>query len=104
MPIYFSGMVGGGVYGMAVGIAHIIMTGDGFIMTVFQVSIMMLTHVGENTIEAIIGMDTGGTMSGFLRDNFKKAGRAGKIIDIGNGDKPGAFRIINLEHTNRDRN
>jgi hypothetical protein len=30
-------MVGGGNYGMAIGIAHIIMTGDGVIIIVFQV-------------------------------------------------------------------
>jgi hypothetical protein len=37
----FSGMVGGGAYGRAVGIAQIIMTGIGFIMTMFQVFILM---------------------------------------------------------------
>ena len=38
---FFSGMAGGGVYGKGVGIAHIIMTGIGVIITMFQVFIMM---------------------------------------------------------------
>src|SRR5512135_2530885 len=37
----FSGMVGGGAYGKAVGIAHTIITGLGPIMTMFQVFISM---------------------------------------------------------------
>jgi hypothetical protein len=34
-------MVGGGVHGKAVGIVHIIMTGAGVIITMFQVFILM---------------------------------------------------------------
>jgi hypothetical protein len=34
-------MVGGGGYGKVVGIAHIIITGDGVIITMFQVFILM---------------------------------------------------------------
>jgi hypothetical protein len=34
-------MAGGGVYGKVVGIAHIIMTGAGAIVTMFQDSILM---------------------------------------------------------------
>jgi hypothetical protein len=34
-------MVGGGVHGKVAGIAHIIMTGDGLITAMFQVSILM---------------------------------------------------------------
>jgi hypothetical protein len=37
----FSGMVGGGVYGADIGIAHIIMTGVGGIIAMFPVFIMM---------------------------------------------------------------
>ena len=36
-----SGMAGGGVSGMVVGIVHIIMTGAGAIITEFQLFIMM---------------------------------------------------------------
>jgi hypothetical protein len=34
-------MVGDGVYGKVIGIAHIIMTGAGVIITMFQVFILM---------------------------------------------------------------
>jgi hypothetical protein len=41
MQTFFSGMVGGGVYGKVVGIAHIIITGDGVIIKLFPVFILM---------------------------------------------------------------
>jgi hypothetical protein len=41
MQTSFSGMAGGGVYGKVVGIAHIIITGTGVIITMFQVFILM---------------------------------------------------------------
>jgi hypothetical protein len=41
MQTCFSGMAGGGVHGKVVGIAHIIITGVGVIITMFQVFIMM---------------------------------------------------------------
>lgn len=97
-------MVGGGVYGKVVGIAHIIITGVGLITTMSQVSILMLIQVGEDTTETIIGTDTGGTMNGFLTDDFNRTGRAGIIIDIGKGKEPGASRGINPDRTNRARN
>ena len=100
----FSGMVGGGVRGKDVGIAHGIITGAGVIITMFQVFILMLIQVGEDTTETIIGTDTGGTMNGFLTNDVDRTGRAGIIIDIGKGKELGASRAINLDHNNRDRN
>ena len=41
MVTSFSGMVGGGVYGKVVGIAHIIITGAGVIITMYPVFILM---------------------------------------------------------------
>jgi hypothetical protein len=41
MRTSFSGMVGGGGYGKVVGIAHIIITGVGLIMTMFRDFILM---------------------------------------------------------------
>jgi hypothetical protein len=41
MQTYFSGMVGGGVHGKVVGIAHSIITGVGLIITMFQVFILI---------------------------------------------------------------
>ena len=97
-------MVGGGVYGKVVGIAHIIITGAGVIITMFPVFILMWTQGGEDTTETIIGTGTGGTMNGFLTNNFNRTGRAGKMIDIGKGKELGASRAINLDHKNRYRN
>jgi hypothetical protein len=97
-------MVGGGVRGKDVGIAHGIITGAGVIITMFQVFILMLIQVGEDTTETIIGTDTGGTMNGFLTNDVDRTGRAGIIIDIGKGKELGASRAINLDHNNRDRN
>ena len=100
----FSGMVGGGVYGKVAGIAHIIITEAGAIITMFQVFILMSIQVGEDTTETIIGMGTGGTMNGFLTHDFNRTGRAGIMIDIGKGKELGASGAINLDHNNRDRN
>ena len=49
-------------------------------------------------------MDTGGTMNGFLTNDFNRTGRAGIMIGIGKGEELGASRAINLDHNNRDRN
>jgi hypothetical protein len=97
-------MAGGGVHGKGVGIARIIITGVGFIITAFQVFIMMWTRGGEDTTENIIGTVTDGTMNGFLTNDVDRTGRGGIIIDIGKGKEPGASRAINLDHNNRDRN
>jgi len=104
MQTSFSGMAGGGVYGRVVGIALIIITGVGFIMTEFQAFILMWTQVGEDTTETVIGTDTRGTMNGFLTSDFTRTGRAGIIIDTGKGKEPGASRAINLDRAPRDRN
>jgi hypothetical protein len=41
MQTSISGMVGGGVFGKVVGIVHVITTGVGVIITMFQVFILM---------------------------------------------------------------
>jgi len=104
MQTCFSGVVGGGVPGKVAGIAHIIITGAGLIITMFQVFILMSTRVGEDTIEIIIGTDTGGTMSVFPTDDFSRTGRAGVMTGIGTGREPGVSRVISLDRNNRDRN
>jgi hypothetical protein len=43
-------------------------------------------------------------MNGFLASDFNRTGRAGKMIDIGNGKELGVSRAINLDHSNRYRN
>ncbi len=96
-------MVGGGAYGKGGGIAHRIMTGIGRIMTVFQDFILMSTQVGEDTTESMRGTGTGGTINGFLPNNFNGTGRAGRMIGIGNGKALGASRTINRAHKPSDR-
>jgi hypothetical protein len=97
-------MVGGGVYGKVVGIAHVIMTGAGVIMTMFRVFILMWTQVGEDTIETVIGTSTGGTMNGFLAGDFNRTGRVGMISDTGEGKELGMSRNIEFNPNNKDRN
>ena len=82
-------MAGGGVHGKVVGIAHIIITGVGLIITMFQVFIMMWTQVGEDTTETVIGTATDGTTGGSLTNDFNGTGSAGKMTGIGKGKEPG---------------
>jgi hypothetical protein len=97
-------MVGGGNHGKDVGIAHVIITGVGLIITTYQVFILMLTQVGEDTTGTIIGTDTGGTANEYLTIKFNGTGRDGIMIDIGKGMELGASRATNLDSKNRDRN
>jgi hypothetical protein len=97
-------MVGGGVHGKVAGIVHVIMTGDGLIMTMFQVFILMSTQVGEDTTETIIGATTGGTTNEFLTGDSSRTGRAGMINDIGEGKEVGVSRTIEFHHNNKSRN
>jgi len=97
-------MAGGGVHGKVVCIAHGIMTGDGLIMTVSQLFILMWTRVGEDITETIIGTNTVGTTNGFLARDFNRTGRAGMIIDTGEEKEPGVSRTIEFHHNNKSRN
>ena len=98
-------MAGGGVHGKVVGIAHVIMNEAGLIMTLFQNFILMLTQVGEDTTEIVIGMDIDGIMNGLRTNDSIRTGRAGMIIDIGKGEELGAFRTIKIDQNhNRDSN
>jgi uncharacterized membrane protein YtjA (UPF0391 family) len=104
MKTSFSGMAGGGVSGKAAGIARIIITGAGVIITMFPVFILMSIPVGEDTTGIITGTGTAGTMSGFLTSDFSRTGRAGKMIGTGKGKEPGASRAISRDRSSRDRN
>ena len=104
MSTFFSGMAGGGVYGTVAGIAHIITTGVGVIMIVSQFSISISTQVGGDIIETITGKDAGGATNVFPISDFIGTGKAGKMIDVGKGEEPGASLTINIHHKNRGRN
>ncbi len=84
-------MAGGGVHGKVVGIALSIITRAGVIIMIFQVSILMWIRVGEDITGVIIGMDTAGTINGFLTDNFIRTGSVGKMVSIGKGRERGAL-------------
>jgi hypothetical protein len=83
-------MVGGGVHGKVVGIAHVIIIVVGCIIKMSQVFILMSILVGEDTTETIIGTDTGGTMNGSLVDRLNRTGSTGKIVGIGKDKALGA--------------
>ena len=104
MWTYFSGVVGGGVYGRVFGTVHTIITGVGVIIAVFQFSTLMCTQAGESATETIIGMGTVGTTNEFLTNGFTRTGMAGTMIDIGKGTELGASRIIILDRTTKGRN
>ena len=97
-------MGGGGVHGRVVGTARNIMTVDGFITVVFQVSILMWTRGGERITEIVNGMDITGTMSELPISDCNDNGRTGAIIVIGKRNKPGVFGSIGLGPKLRDRN
>jgi hypothetical protein len=81
------------------------MTKAGIIIAMSPPFIMMWTHGGEDTTETAIGTDTGGTMSGFLINDFNETGAVGIMIDIGKeGGEPGVSRTIGLDQSDRDRN
>jgi hypothetical protein len=43
-------------------------------------------------------------MNRFLINGFNRTGRIGRVTDIGRRRKLGVFRVIRLNHNNRDRN
>jgi len=97
-------MAGGGVRGKGAGIARVIITGAGAITTMCRVFILMWTPVGEDITETVTGTGIGGTMNGFLTNDFDRTGRTGKIIAIGKGREVGVSRTIDRDRNNRGRN
>jgi len=97
-------MAGGGDPTGAAGIAHVIMIVVGVITGVYRVFIMMWTHIGEDIIQIIIGMDIHGIIARFHIHNFNQIGEDGKITDIGRNKENGMFRLIQLTPNHRDSN
>jgi hypothetical protein len=64
----------------------------------------MWTPVGEDITETVTGTGIGGTMNGFLTNDFDRTGRTGKIIAIGKGREVGVSRTIDRDRNNRGRN
>jgi hypothetical protein len=89
---------------MVAGIAHGIMTVAGVITAMFQVFIMMWTQGGECITGNGIGTGTRGTMNALITSDYIGIGIRGTAIDTGNGSRPGACRVIDLDHRHRSRN
>ncbi len=66
MRKYLFEMGGDGVHGKGIGIAHLIVTRDGFILAMFHDSIMMWTQAAEDSSETMIGTNIRETMKLFL--------------------------------------
>ncbi len=66
-------------------------------------SISMLTLDGASSTALMSGTGTGGTTNAFPSPNFNSTGRAGRMIDTGNGKARGASRTITLAHKHSDR-
>jgi hypothetical protein len=96
-------MAGGGDHTGAAGIAHVIMIVAGVITVGFQFFIMMWTHIGDDIIQIVIGMNILGIIAQFRIHSFNQTGKDGKITDIGKNNENGMFRVIQLNHKNRDR-
>jgi len=96
-------MAGGGDHTGAAGIAHVIMIVAGVITAGFRFFIMMWTHIGDDIIQIVIGMNVLGIIAQFRIRSFNQIGKDGKITDIGKNNENGMFRVIQLNHKNRDR-
>ena len=97
-------MAGGGAHTGAAGIAHVIMIVVGVITVGYRVSIMMWTHIGEDIIQIVIGMDVLGIIAQFHIHNFNRIGEDGRMTDIGKNKENGMFRVIQLNRNHRDNN
>ena len=96
-------MDGGGDHTGAAGIAHVITIVAGVITAGFQFFITMWTHTGDDIIQIVIGMIIPGIIARFRIHSFNQIGKDGKITDIGKNNVNGMFRVIRLNHKNRDR-
>ena len=97
-------MAGGGDHTGAAGIAHVIMIVAGVITVGFQFFIMMWTHIGDDIIQIVIGMNILGIIAQFRIHSFNQIGKDGKITDIGKNKENGMFRVIRLNPNPRDSN
>ena len=86
-------MVGGGVRGKGVGIAHGTTTRVGFTIKAYHLFIEGYHQVGEMTTGTIVGEVINGTTSQSPKDNFNRTGAPGKRTSIGRNKIPGVSRV-----------
>lgn len=94
-------MVGGGVSGKDIGIAHKTTILVGVTIKAFHLFIHGYPHTGGMTTRIIAGKGINGTTNGYLTKRFSKTGRAGKRTSIGRRNKPGVSRVYTPRGTDK---
>jgi hypothetical protein len=89
----FSTMVGGGVRGEGVGIAHGTIVQVGSIIKAFHLFMQGYPQVGGMTTGIIVGEGINGTTNEYLTNNFNGTGAAGKRAGIGRSNKLGVSKV-----------
>jgi hypothetical protein len=97
-------MVGGGVRGKDVGIAHGTTTQVGPTIKGFPLFMQGYPQAGGMTTGIIVGEGIRGTINEYLINKFNKTGRAGKRTSIGRSNKLGVSKVCNPERGSRDNN
>jgi hypothetical protein len=86
-------MVGGGVRGKDVGIAHATTTQVGATIEAFHLFMQGYPRAGGMTTGIIVGEGISGTTNEYLISKFNKTGGAGKRVSIGRSNKLGVSRV-----------
>jgi hypothetical protein len=94
-------MVGGGVHGKVVGIAHGTTAQVGTTIEGFHPFMDGYPQTGEMTTGIIVGEGIGGTINEYLTTKLNETGGTGKEVSIGRGNKLGVSKVCNPE---RDHN
>jgi hypothetical protein len=86
-------MVGGGVRGEGVGIAHGTIVQVGSIIKAFHLFMQGYPQVGGMTTGIIVGEGINGTTNEYLTNNFNRTGAAGERAGIGRSNKLGVSKV-----------
>ena len=89
----FSTVVGGGVHGKVVGIAHGTIAQVGLTIEAFHLFIHEYPQVGGMITGIVVGKGIPGTSNQYLTINFSNTGAAGKRTGIGKSNKHGVSRV-----------
>jgi len=98
-------MVGGGVRGKDVGIAHSTTTQGGATIKAFHLFMEGYPQAGGMTTGIIVGEGIGGTTNEYLTNKFNKTGGAGNRLSIGRSKIRGVSKGCETErgHNNNIR-
>jgi len=95
-------MVGGGVRGKDVGIAHGTTTQVGITIEEFPSFIHEYTHAGEMTTGIVVGKGIGGTTNKYITEKLNETGITGKKISIGS-KKHGVSKVGETKGDHKNR-